>query len=338
VGARTQPRCRVAQEDTFPPTPESACARDDRMHIAACPPNRASGALRRHGAHVICLPPASPCVLVQAGVHKCVPRGLCFRTCAPPRGPCTAASPLPLLCPSASPQPDGLQTSLLCPSTPRRRSPTACKESPLARSACTTRPGVHWDSTARSHVGGGGPFGVPGGLRADRGYCAPQRLRTHRLRASALSFDYNIYYVRLDQSTNISTPKWVCPTNRSSDTSNHIRCSSSSPLGRAHVLQSRKFPVHSFLAHQLVMPSLLHNLPLVKHIDHVGLLDRAQAVRNSNGGAALRGRVERVLHHAFRGRVKSRRGFVEEPECRVSLCKSDDFVEQHDLQNLRITQ
>jgi hypothetical protein len=44
------------------------------------------------------------------------------------------------------------------------------------------------------------------------------------------------------------------------------------------------------------------------------VLDRRQAVRNRNRGAAFRRRVKRILHHTLRCRVKSRGGFVKETD------------------------
>lgn len=85
-----------------------------------------------------------------------------------------------------------------------------------------------------------------------------------------------------------------------------------SSLGRTHVLQSRQLPVHTPPSHQFLVVSLLDNLPLVKDVDNVCVLDRRQAVSNRNRGPAFRRRVERILHHTLRCRVKGRGGFVKE--------------------------
>jgi hypothetical protein len=60
------------------------------------------------------------------------------------------------------------------------------------------------------------------------------------------------------------------------------------------------------------MSSLLHNLALVEHVDDVGMLNRAEAMCNSDRCAPLGSRVESVLDDAFRRRVERRGGFVEQ--------------------------
>jgi len=64
--------------------------------------------------------------------------------------------------------------------------------------------------------------------------------------------------------------------------------------------------------------AVFHNPARVKHVNHVGLLDGAQPVRDGNRGAALCRLVEGRLHHLFRLRVQGRRGLVEEEHLGVA--------------------
>lgn len=59
-------------------------------------------------------------------------------------------------------------------------------------------------------------------------------------------------------------------------------------LRRTHGLEFGQFPVYTFLLHKVLMSSLLHDLALVKNIDNIGVLDRAQSMRNGDCRAALR--------------------------------------------------
>jgi hypothetical protein len=58
--------------------------------------------------------------------------------------------------------------------------------------------------------------------------------------------------------------------------------------------------------------SELYDLALVKHVDDISVLDRAEAMCNSNRRASLGSRVEGVLDDAFRGGVECRGGFIEQ--------------------------
>jgi hypothetical protein len=72
------------------------------------------------------------------------------------------------------------------------------------------------------------------------------------------------------------------------------------------------------------MSPLLHNSPLVKHVNHICVLDRTESVCNRNGCAALRGQVERGLHHALGGGVEGGGGFVEEQDLGVAQQRAGD--------------
>lgn len=87
-----------------------------------------------------------------------------------------------------------------------------------------------------------------------------------------------------------------------------------------HILQPRQLPVNAPAPHELLVRATLDNFALVKHVNDVGALDRGEAVRDGDSGAALCGLVERGLDDALRGGVEGRRGFVEEAKGRVLVC------------------
>jgi hypothetical protein len=62
----------------------------------------------------------------------------------------------------------------------------------------------------------------------------------------------------------------------------------------------------------------LHNLPLIKHINHIRPLDGTQPMRHSNSRPALSRRIQRSLHHLLRLRVQRRRSFIEEQNPRIA--------------------
>ena len=73
-----------------------------------------------------------------------------------------------------------------------------------------------------------------------------------------------------------------------------------SPL---ETLQIDEFIVTTFTGDQLAVRAVLDDAALVENVDHVGLLDRAEAVRDGDGRASLRGRVQGCLDHLFGFRV-----------------------------------
>jgi hypothetical protein len=83
-------------------------------------------------------------------------------------------------------------------------------------------------------------------------------------------------------------------------------------LRRTHSLQIGQFEINTPARHQVVVATILHDLALVKHVDDISVLDRAEAMCNSNRRASLGSRVECILDNAFRGRVECRGGFVEQ--------------------------
>jgi hypothetical protein len=83
-------------------------------------------------------------------------------------------------------------------------------------------------------------------------------------------------------------------------------------LWRTHSLQIGQFEINTPARHQVVVATVLHDLALVKHVDDISVLDRAEAMCNSNRRAPLGSRVEGILDNAFRGRVECRGGFVEQ--------------------------
>ena len=63
---------------------------------------------------------------------------------------------------------------------------------------------------------------------------------------------------------------------------------------------------------------MFDNPPLVKHVNHVGFLDRAEAVRDGDGGSALGGSIESSLDDLLGLGVEGRGGFVEEEDLGVA--------------------
>lgn len=66
------------------------------------------------------------------------------------------------------------------------------------------------------------------------------------------------------------------------------------------------------------MRSTFHNLSAIENVDDVGLLDCAEAVSDSDGGAALGGDVEGGLDDFLGGGVEGRGSFVKEEDLGVA--------------------
>ena len=75
-------------------------------------------------------------------------------------------------------------------------------------------------------------------------------------------------------------------------------------LRRTHGLKIGQFEINTPARHQVVVAPLLHDLALVKHVDDIGVLNCAEAMRNGNRCAALGCRVEGILDNAFRSGVE----------------------------------
>lgn len=72
------------------------------------------------------------------------------------------------------------------------------------------------------------------------------------------------------------------------------------------------------------MRAVFDNTSLIKDVNHVGVLDRAQPMRNGDRGSSLSGRVEGCLHDFFRLRVEGRGCFVEEENFGVAQKGASD--------------
>lgn len=79
-------------------------------------------------------------------------------------------------------------------------------------------------------------------------------------------------------------------------------------------LQTDQLPIFPPLRHKLLMPPTLHHSPLVKHVNHVRPLYRAQSVRDRNGGASLCSGIESRLDNGFGFTVQRGRGFVKKED------------------------
>ena len=80
----------------------------------------------------------------------------------------------------------------------------------------------------------------------------------------------------------------------------------------SEALEVDELGVPAVAMHQLGVCALLDNPALVKHIDNVCLLNRAQTVCHSNGRATLGSLVKGSLHHLFTLAVEGRCSFIKE--------------------------
>ena len=69
-------------------------------------------------------------------------------------------------------------------------------------------------------------------------------------------------------------------------------------------LQIDEFKVPTLTGDQLAMRAVLDDAALVEDVDHVGRLDGAEAMRDGDGRASLRGRVQGCLDYFFGFRVQ----------------------------------
>lgn len=75
-----------------------------------------------------------------------------------------------------------------------------------------------------------------------------------------------------------------------------------------------QFKVLASSPQQLDVSALFDDAALVDDIDHVGLLNRAEAVGDGDGGAAASGSIEGVLHDLFALAVERGGGLVEKED------------------------
>lgn len=73
-----------------------------------------------------------------------------------------------------------------------------------------------------------------------------------------------------------------------------------------------------------MMRPALDDPALIKHVDHIGLLDRAESMRDGDRRAATSSGVQRSLDHFLRFRVESRGGFVEEKDFGITKESAGD--------------
>ena len=83
-------------------------------------------------------------------------------------------------------------------------------------------------------------------------------------------------------------------------------------------LQTDQLAIPPLERHELVVRPTLRHLAPVDDVDDVGLLDRAQPVRNRDRRPPFGRYVECVLHHLLRLRVEGRRRLVEEQDLGVA--------------------
>lgn len=89
-------------------------------------------------------------------------------------------------------------------------------------------------------------------------------------------------------------------------------------LGLAQALEIDQLVVTALVANQLLVVSAFNDLPLIKHVDNVGFLDRTKSMRHSNRCSTTSGGIQRGLDDLLRFRIKGRRGFVEKQDFGVS--------------------
>src|SRR5580693_2739589 len=83
------------------------------------------------------------------------------------------------------------------------------------------------------------------------------------------------------------------------------------------VLQLVEAVVNAADEKQFLVRTLFAQAAFVEDQNAVGVLDRAQAMRNHHGGAAGKQTVERFADHQLRFRVDAGSGFVEDQELRI---------------------
>src|SRR5471032_2345291 len=82
--------------------------------------------------------------------------------------------------------------------------------------------------------------------------------------------------------------------------------------------------VGAFARHQIVVRAFLDDHAAVEHHQAVGALQRRQAVRDGDGGAAVHQVVERLLDFLFRLRVDRGGGLVEDQDARIDQQRAGD--------------
>lgn len=83
-------------------------------------------------------------------------------------------------------------------------------------------------------------------------------------------------------------------------------------------LQAHQFAIPSLQRDQLSVRPTLHHLAFFNHVDDIGLLDRAQSMRDRDSCSALCRHVQRVLDHFLRLRVEGRGRLVEQEDLWVA--------------------
>lgn len=83
-------------------------------------------------------------------------------------------------------------------------------------------------------------------------------------------------------------------------------------------LQIHQLKVLPPLMQQLAMRPTLRDPALIKHVDHIRLLDRAQPMRHRDRRSALRCGIKGGLDNLFGFRVEGRGGLVEEKDFGVA--------------------
>jgi len=83
---------------------------------------------------------------------------------------------------------------------------------------------------------------------------------------------------------------------------------------------------------------MLYNLPLVKHIDDVRVLNGRQAMCDGDGGTALGSGVQRGLYDAFGRGIEGGCGFVQEALGNVNMAFGMRARKVRNLQNFRIAE
>lgn len=92
----------------------------------------------------------------------------------------------------------------------------------------------------------------------------------------------------------------------------------------AQALQVDQLVVAALVAQELGVRATLDDLALVKHVDDVGLLDRAETVGHSNGGPTTSGGVQGGLNNLFRLGVQGRGGLVQQQDLGITQESAGD--------------
>src|SRR5690606_35941044 len=93
---------------------------------------------------------------------------------------------------------------------------------------------------------------------------------------------------------------------------------------RHHELSAGKLGKPAALLHQLVKTALLHDPPVVKYKDTIGVAHSREPVRDNECRAALHHLVERRLHLRLRRRIERARRLVENEDRWVLQQRSGD--------------